>query len=81
MNDRTVNPRAAETVARATAQGLGHVQLLTVREVSELLAISVLTTWRYTKAERIPQPVRLSPSVIRWRLRDIERFLGASGNG
>ena len=78
MNATSSITRAAETVTRANAQGLAHVQLLDVRQVAELLAISVPTTWRYVKQEKIPRPIRISASVIRWRLRDIERFIGAS---
>ena len=78
MSAQSGTTRTAETVARANAQGLAHVQLLDVRQVAELLCISIPTAWRYVKAERIPQPVRISASVIRWRLRDLERFLGAN---
>jgi len=70
---------ANTTTRSASARGLAHVQLLDAREVARVLAISVPTLWRYVKQERVPQPIRLSPKVIRWRLRDIERFIGAEG--
>ena len=78
MSAQSSTTGTAGTAARANAQGLAHVQLLDVRQVAELLCISVPTVWRYVKQERIPQPVRISASVIRWRLRDIERFLGVA---
>jgi len=35
------------------------------------------TLWRAVKQERIPKPIRFGPRLLRWRLRDIERFVGA----
>jgi len=55
---------------------LTHVQLLDAREVAALLSISVPTLWRCVKDERVPQPVRFGPRLVRWRLRDLERFVG-----
>jgi len=52
------------------------VQLLDARQVAGLLNISRATLWRYVKAERVPQPVRLAEKCVRWRLSDIERLLG-----
>ena len=62
--------------AAPRSRALAHVQLLDAREVARVLAISMPTLWRYVKQERVPQPIRLGPRVLRWRLRDIERFVG-----
>ena len=67
------------TMRSPSARELAHVQLLNARQVAELLAISVRTLWRCVKDERVPQPIRLGPKVVRWRLRDIERFVGTEG--
>jgi len=56
---------------------LAYVQLLDAREVAGLLRISMPTLWRCVKQERIPKPIRFGPRLLRWRLRDIERCLGA----
>jgi predicted DNA-binding transcriptional regulator AlpA len=56
---------------------LAHVQLLDAREVAGLLRVSMPTLWRCVKQERMPKPIRFGPRLLRWRLRDIERFLGA----
>lgn len=69
----------ATSTAAPQDGALAHVQLLTVRQVAKLLAISVPTVWRCVKQERVPQPIRLGPQMVRWRLRDIERFVGAEG--
>jgi predicted DNA-binding transcriptional regulator AlpA len=55
---------------------VAHVQLLDAREVAGLLRISMPTLWRCVKQERIPQPVRFGPRLLRWRLHDLERFVG-----
>lgn len=72
--DRGANGRRT---ADSRRRSLAHVQLLDAREVAKILCISMTTLWRYVKQGRIPQPMRLSPRMLRWRLRDIERFVGA----
>ena len=67
--------RAAATIARAEARGVAHAQLLTARETWELLRLSRATFRRYLKRGLVPQPIRIG-SLDRWRLRDIERFVG-----
>ena len=74
--DGQMDSRESKGKAAPGRRSLAHVQLLKAREVAEVLAISMPTLWRYVKLERIPQPIRLGPRVLRWRLRDIERFVG-----
>ena len=55
-------------------------QLLTVRQVADLLAVSVRTVWTWTaKAEAgegdFPTPLRLTPQIVRWRRCDIAAWL------
>lgn len=73
----------ATTAARRLPSGvrreLAHVQLLDAREVATLLRISPATLWRCVKDERIPAPIRFGPRLVRWRLRDLERFIGEEG--
>jgi predicted DNA-binding transcriptional regulator AlpA len=47
-------------------------RLLDVREVAKLLGIHPRTVWQMVSTSNIPQPVRLSPRLVRWRLSDIE---------
>jgi predicted DNA-binding transcriptional regulator AlpA len=54
---------------------VAEAQLLDAGEVCRLLSISKPTLWRYVKQERVPQPIRLGSQVLRWRLRDIKRFV------
>ena len=66
----------AQLAAKAHEHGLAHVQLLDAKQVAGLLSISIPTLWRYVKKQCIPQPVRFGPRAVRWRLRDIELFVG-----
>ncbi len=75
MSTTATRSCAAGTIARAEARGLAHVQLLDAAETADLLCMSVPTLRRYVKAAKVPQPIRIG-SLIRWRLRDLERFLG-----
>lgn len=52
------------------------MQLLDAREVAGLLRIRIPTLWRAVKQERVPAPIHMGPRLVRWRLVDIERFVG-----
>jgi predicted DNA-binding transcriptional regulator AlpA len=47
-------------------------RLLDVRDVANLLGVHPRTIWQMASAGSIPQPIHLSPRVVRWRLSDIE---------
>ena len=49
--------------------------LLTARQVAERLSMSVRTLYRMVKSGRVPRPVRLGRKLIRWRRRDVERYV------
>ena len=53
-----------------------RLQLLDAREVAGLLRISIPTLWRAVKQERVPAPIHMGPRLVRWRLVDMERFVG-----
>ena len=46
-------------------------ELLTVSQVADLLYVSTRTVWRLTKVGDIPQPLRFSRKLVRWRKSDI----------
>ena len=50
--------------------------LLTVKDVASRLQVSERTIWRWRAADRLPRPICLSPRSIRWRIRDINEYLG-----
>ena len=49
--------------------------LLDVRQVAELYGLHVRTVWRMAASGELPQPIRISERVVRWRLVDIERHI------
>jgi predicted DNA-binding transcriptional regulator AlpA len=53
-------------------------QLLTAREVAALLRIHPRSVWRATSAGDIPKPIRIGPKVVRWRLSDLQAFIGGA---
>jgi excisionase family DNA binding protein len=51
--------------------------LLTAQQVAHRLSISVRTVWRMLERSELPQPVRYNRKLVRWRTRDIERYVEA----
>lgn len=52
-------------------------QLITIRQVAALLAVSVSKVKRMRDVGQLPLPVRMDRNgrMLRWRLRDIEKFI------
>jgi len=51
--------------------------LLTILDVAFRLNISVRTAWRWLAQGKLPQPIRYSRRLIRWRTRDLEVYVQA----
>jgi excisionase family DNA binding protein len=51
--------------------------LLTAQQVAYRLAVSVRTVWRMLERNELPKPVRYNRKLVRWRTRDIERYVEA----
>ena len=65
-----------------TLAASADVQLLDVREVAGLLRMHPRSIWRLAaQAEgrlcNFPQPLRIGPKTIRWRLSDVQAYLAA----
>lgn len=43
-------------------------------DLAKRYSVSRNTIWRWSKEGRLPSPVRIGPSVTRWRLDDVEKF-------
>ncbi|HPD15689.1 MAG TPA: hypothetical protein PLE19_12100 [Planctomycetota bacterium] len=65
--------------------GLDSVKLLDVKAMAELLGVSERLVWRLSALSEagrtgacngFPRPVRIATKTIRWRLKDVEAYLG-----
>jgi predicted DNA-binding transcriptional regulator AlpA len=50
-------------------------ELLTIRDVARHFSVSERTIWRWVTAGKLPAPLRFSTTCLRWRARDIERYV------
>jgi predicted DNA-binding transcriptional regulator AlpA len=46
-----------------------------------LFGVTPHTVWRWVKAGRLPQPVKLSPGVTAWRVGDLRSFINNQPKG
>jgi excisionase family DNA binding protein len=51
--------------------------LLTARQVAERLGVSVRTLYRLVERGVLPQAVRYSRKLVRWKSADIDRYIAA----
>jgi excisionase family DNA binding protein len=56
-------------------------RLLSVSQVANLLAISSRTVWRMRDSGQLPQPIRVSRNLLRWRLSDIQTYMQTGTQG
>jgi prophage regulatory protein len=54
---------------------MNDMQMLTCRDLQELLKISKATIYRWVEAGEFPKPLHLGASMVRWRSTDIEKWL------
>jgi len=52
------------------------MELLTAKEVADMLKSSVRLVWKMRDSGRLPQPVKVS-RLCRWRRSDIAEWIGA----
>ena len=49
--------------------------LLTAKDVARRLSIGVRTLWRLVAQKRVPQPIRYTRKLVRWKTSDIEQYI------
>ena len=49
--------------------------LLTAQDVARRLSIGVRTLWRMVAQGRLPQPIRYTRKLVRWKATDIDRYI------
>ena len=54
---------------------MNDMQMLTRKDIEELLKISKGTIYRWMEADEFPNPLHLGANMIRWRSTDIEKWL------
>ena len=49
--------------------------LLTAQDVARRLSIGVRTLWRMVAQGKLPQPIRYTRKLVRWKTADIDRYI------
>lgn len=49
--------------------------MLSAADLSDMFRVSLNTVWRWSKAGRLPAPVKLGPNSTRWRAGDVREAL------
>ena len=49
--------------------------MLSVNEVAEQLSVSIRTVWRMVEEKRLPEPIRYSRKLVRWRMSDLQKYV------
>ena len=52
---------------------MNDMQMLTCRDLQDLLKISKATIYRWMEADDFPKPLHLGANMVRWRSTDIEK--------
>lgn len=60
---------------------VADVTLLSAKCVADLLGVHPRSVWRMAQTGEIPQPIRLSERVVRWRLSDLRDYLDEKAAG
>jgi len=49
---------------------------LTSQQIADKLGVSPRTVWRMVEKGSLPQPIRYNRKLVRWRISDVEKYLG-----
>jgi predicted DNA-binding transcriptional regulator AlpA len=71
----TKDPASSIPAALAQFDSLPDSAHVRLPVVAALNGISDPTVWRWVKAGRLPQPVKLGPNTTGWRVGDLRRAL------
>lgn len=52
-----------------------NLQLITKKQLMQILQISPVTLWRYQQREDFPKVVRIGPAKVGFRRSDVEKWL------
>lgn len=51
------------------------LQLLSKKQVCDMLGVAQVTVWRWVRDGHLPKPLQLGPRRIAWRTSDLQAFL------
>ena len=49
--------------------------LLDIYDIMKLIKVTKSTIFRYIKAGKIPEPIKLTPTTMRWKREEIEEWI------
>jgi prophage regulatory protein len=52
-------------------------RILRPRELAAYIGLSLATLWRLRRAGALPEPIRLSPGCVGWRISIVDRWLAS----
>jgi prophage regulatory protein len=55
----------------------GSNRIIRPRELAERIGLSLATIWRLRRRGDLPDPIRLSPGCVGWRISDIDAWLAS----
>ena len=69
-------------MSNATALNLTPPQdrILRPRELASYVGLSLATLWRLRRAGSLPEPLRLSPNCVGWRISVVDAWLATRTN-
>ena len=60
---------------------MANNQLVNIKELAGLLCVSRRKAWQLAAGPDFPKRISLGARTIRWRLKDVERFLEKKSRG
>jgi predicted DNA-binding transcriptional regulator AlpA len=59
---------------------LDAARLLSVKEVADLLCMSIRSVWRFASAGQLPAPIRIGGGrCVRWQFSELKAFIARKG--
>jgi excisionase family DNA binding protein len=74
MPERKMRARPATNAIASKKSAFRPGTLIRVADVCELLGVSVSTVYRWRSQEAFPEPVKLGPNTVRFRIDEIEAW-------
>ena len=70
----------SSSVSHPLGGSASDLQLVTKREVAEMLGVNPWTVWELSRTGRFPKPVRIGTKSVRWRLSAVRQWIEQGGS-